>query len=72
LAAATIILAARHVLLKPLGNLLLVLVVASALVSAVQYFLKFWSQVDGSIKQRRRLRLLQLQSAKKTQDVPTV
>jgi CDP-diacylglycerol--glycerol-3-phosphate 3-phosphatidyltransferase len=70
LAACTIILAARHAVLKPLGKLLLVLVVASALISAVQYFLKFWSQVDGSIKQRRRLRILE--AAKKTQDVPTL
>jgi CDP-diacylglycerol---glycerol-3-phosphate 3-phosphatidyltransferase len=70
LAACTIILAARKAYLKPLGNLFLVLVVASALISAVQYFLKFWSQVDGSLKQRRRLRILE--AAKKTQDVPTV
>jgi phosphatidylglycerophosphate synthase len=70
LAAAIIILAARKEYLKPLGNLLLVLVVISALVSAVQYFLKFWSQVDGSLKQRKRLRLME--AAKKTQDVPTV
>jgi CDP-diacylglycerol---glycerol-3-phosphate 3-phosphatidyltransferase len=70
LAACTIILAARQKYLKPLGNLFLVLVVASALISAVQYFLKFWSQVDGSLKQRRRLRILE--AAKKTQDVPTL
>lgn len=70
LAACTIILAARQAFLKPLGELLLVLVVASALISAVQYFLRFWSQVDGSIKQRRRLRIME--AAKKTQDVPTL
>lgn len=71
LAACIVILAARNAYLKPLGNLLLYLVVLSALASAVQYFLKFWSQVDGSIKQRKRLRLMET-AAKKTQDVPTV
>jgi len=70
LAASIIILAARNAMLKPLGQLLLGLVVISALISAVQYFLKFWSQVDGSLKQRRRLRILE--ASKKAQDVPTV
>ncbi len=70
LAACTVILAARKAYLKPLGNFFLLLVVASAVISAVQYFMKFWSQVDGSLKQRRRLRILE--AAKKTQDVPTV
>jgi phosphatidylglycerophosphate synthase len=70
LAACIVILGARKVYLKPLGNILLYLVVISALISAVQYFLKFWSQVDGSLKQRKRLRLME--TAKKTQDVPTV
>jgi hypothetical protein len=46
------------------------MVVISAIVSAVQYFLKFWNQVDVQVKQRRlRLRLLERQ--KKPQDVPT-
>jgi hypothetical protein len=42
-------------------------VVISAVASVVQYFLCFWSQVDESIKQRRRLRLLERR--KKSQDV---
>jgi hypothetical protein len=42
-------------------------VVISAVAFAVQYFLRFWSQVDESIKQRRRLRLLERR--KKSQDV---
>ncbi len=70
LAAAAVILGAKHLLFKPLGWLLLWLVVLSAVGSAVQYYLKFWSQVDDSIKQRRRLRLLERR--KKQQDVPTL
>ncbi len=69
LAVAALILGARHPFLKPSGNLLLWLVVASAIASAVQYFLKFWSQVDDRVKQRRRLHLLERR--KKTQDVAT-
>ncbi len=76
LAASVLILGARHAILMPLAKVLLYLVVISAILSAVQYFLKFWSQVDGSVKQRRRLRILErLEKTKaqtKTQDVPTL
>ncbi len=41
-------------------------VVVSALVSAAQYFLRFWSHVDDRIKQRRKLRLME--ARKKTED----
>ena len=41
-----------------------------AILSAVQYFRKFWSQVDDSVKQRHRLRLLERR--KKPQDVATL
>ncbi|MGA2482231.1 MAG: CDP-diacylglycerol--glycerol-3-phosphate 3-phosphatidyltransferase [Candidatus Acidiferrales bacterium] len=67
LAVAVVILGGRHPFFKPLALLLLWLVVISAVASAVQYFLRFWSQVDESIKQRRRLRLLERR--KKSQDV---
>ncbi len=70
LAACALILGAKHLPFKPLGTLLLWLVVVSAIASAVQYFLKFWSQVDSSVKQRRRLRLLERR--KKPQDVATL
>ncbi len=70
LAACAVILGAKHLPFKPLGTLLLWLVVVSAIASAVQYFLKFWSQVDSSVKQRRRLRLLERR--KKPQDVATL
>jgi len=66
-AVAVVIFGARHTFVRPLGYLLLWLVVASAIASAVQYFLKFWSQVDDRVKQRGRLRLLE--RGKKTQDV---
>jgi CDP-diacylglycerol---glycerol-3-phosphate 3-phosphatidyltransferase len=50
---------ARHPSLKPISLALLWLVVVSALVSAAQYFLRFWGQLDGRIKQRRKLRTLE-------------
>ena len=55
---AVLIVGARHPSLKPLA-LLLWLVVISALVSAAQYFLRFWGQLDDRIKQRRKLRMLE-------------
>jgi CDP-diacylglycerol--glycerol-3-phosphate 3-phosphatidyltransferase len=69
LAVAVVILGSRYPLSKLtlLGKLLLWLVVISAVASAVQYFLRFWGQVDESIKQRRRLRLLERR--KKPRDV---
>ena len=70
-AACAVILVSWHPELKLFAEILVWMVVASATASCVQYFMKFWSQVDGSIKQRRRLRLLEA-AAKKTQDVPTL
>jgi CDP-diacylglycerol--glycerol-3-phosphate 3-phosphatidyltransferase len=58
-AVAVLIAGARHPSLKPLALLLLWLVVASALVSAGQYFLRFWVHLDDRIKQRRKLRVLE-------------
>jgi CDP-diacylglycerol---glycerol-3-phosphate 3-phosphatidyltransferase len=65
-AVAVLIAGARHPSLNLLALGLLWLVVISALVSAAQYFLRFWSQLDDRIKQRRRLRMLE--SRKKTED----
>jgi CDP-diacylglycerol--glycerol-3-phosphate 3-phosphatidyltransferase len=65
-AVAVLIVGARHPSIKPLARILLWLVVISALVSAAQYFRRFWSHVDDSIKQRRRLRMLE--ARKKSQD----
>jgi hypothetical protein len=63
---AVLIAGARHPSLNLLALFLLWLVVVSALVSAAQYFLRFWSHVDGRIKQRRKLRMLE--ARKKTGD----
>ena len=68
-AVAVLIAGARqeqHPLLNKLGLFLLWLVVISALVSAAQYFLKFWGQLDDRIKQRRKLRMME--SHKKSED----
>ncbi len=70
LAVCAVILGSKYRWVKPLGKLLLWLVVVSAVASAVQYYLKFWSQVDDRVKQRRHLRLLERR--KKQQDVPTL
>jgi CDP-diacylglycerol--glycerol-3-phosphate 3-phosphatidyltransferase len=69
LAVAAVILGSMYPALKPLGMVLLWLVVLSAIASAVQYFLRFWKHVDVRVKQRR-LRIL-LRRAKKQQDVAT-
>ena len=65
-AAAVLIGAARRPSLSWIGLALLWLVVVSALLSAGQYFYRFWSQLDGRIKQRRKLSMLEAQ--KKPQD----
>jgi CDP-diacylglycerol--glycerol-3-phosphate 3-phosphatidyltransferase len=59
IAVAVLIAAAGHPALNGLALLLLWLVVASALISAAQYFLRFWGQLDDRIKQRRKLRMLE-------------
>jgi hypothetical protein len=57
---------ARHPRLRTLGLVLLWLVVISALVSAGQYFYRFWNQLDDRVKQRHMLSVLEVQ--KKSQD----
>jgi CDP-diacylglycerol--glycerol-3-phosphate 3-phosphatidyltransferase len=70
LTACALILCAKHRALMLLGKTLLWLVVISAIVSAVHYFLMFWSQVDDRVKQHRHRQLI-LDREKKTQDVAT-
>lgn len=65
-AAAVLIAGATHDWLKKIGLMLLWLVVISAVVSAAQYFYRFWSQLDDRIKERHNLRVTEAQ--KKTQD----
>ena len=70
IAVCAVILGAKHTEVRPLGTILVWLVVMSAVASAVQYFSKFWSHVDDRVKQRRHLRLLERR--RKTQDAPTL
>jgi CDP-diacylglycerol---glycerol-3-phosphate 3-phosphatidyltransferase len=65
-AVAVLIVGARHPSIRPVSTVLLWLVVISALVSAAQYFHRFWNQLDDRIKQRRKLGMLE--SQKKQQD----
>src|ERR1700746_573892 len=67
LAVAVLIASSRYTSLKPLGSILLWLVVASALISAAQYFFRFWSQLDSRITQRRKLRMMEARA--KSEDV---
>jgi CDP-diacylglycerol--glycerol-3-phosphate 3-phosphatidyltransferase len=63
-----LILAAKHTAFRLLGTLLLWLVVISAVTSAVHYFMVFWHQINGRIKQRQN-RAEVLEQEKKTEDV---
>lgn len=63
---AVLITAARHPSLKKLAWFLLWLVVISAVISAAQYFWRFWSQLDDRVKQRRKLHLME--ARKKSED----
>lgn len=70
IAVSALIIGAKQPFLNKLSLILLWLVVLSAIASAVQYFLMFWSKVDERVKQRRlRLRILERQ--KRQQDVAT-
>jgi len=67
-AACTVMLTRRYPALHSLGYGLLWLVVIFAVLSAFQYFLKFWSQVDDRVK-KRRMRLRILDRSRKAQEV---
>jgi CDP-diacylglycerol---glycerol-3-phosphate 3-phosphatidyltransferase len=67
-AVCAVIWGAKHTEVQPLGKILVWLVVLSAVASAIQYFLRFWSQVDDRVKQRRHLSLLERRA--KAQDSP--
>lgn len=70
LAGCAVILTAKHIALKPLGTVLLWLVVVSAVISALHYFQMFWSQIDMRVQQRRHGVLL-VKQEEKQQDVLT-
>jgi len=59
-AITAIVLERRFPVLKLPGTLLLWLVVVSALVSAAQYFWKFWRRLDAEVKGPLRPRMVVL------------
>lgn len=61
LAIALVIAGIRWPALSEYGMLAMWAVVLFALVSAADYFLKFWGKVDTHVKQRRRRELLEMQ-----------
>jgi CDP-diacylglycerol---glycerol-3-phosphate 3-phosphatidyltransferase len=63
-----LILAAKHAGFRLLGTLLLWLVVISAVISAAHYFMVFWGQLDGRIKQRQSS-VMVVEQEKKAEDV---
>jgi len=60
-AISCMLLAVRHNALRTPGLVLMWIVVFFAIASAVSYFGKFWHRVDESIKNSRRLELLELE-----------
>ena len=70
LAGCAVILTAKHFALRPVGTVLLWLVVVSAVISALHYFQMFWSQIDIRVQQRRRDVVL-VKQEEKQQDVLT-
>ncbi|HEY2108269.1 MAG TPA: CDP-diacylglycerol--glycerol-3-phosphate 3-phosphatidyltransferase [Candidatus Acidoferrales bacterium] len=70
LAGCAVILTAKYTSLKLLGNVLMWLVVLSAVASAIHYFQMFWSQIDIRVQQRRRAVIL-VKPEEKHQDAPT-
>jgi CDP-diacylglycerol---glycerol-3-phosphate 3-phosphatidyltransferase len=60
-AISCMLLAVRHSGLRTPGLVLMWIVVFFAIASAVSYFGKFWHRVDESIKNSRRLELLELE-----------
>jgi CDP-diacylglycerol--glycerol-3-phosphate 3-phosphatidyltransferase len=60
----------RYPALRPLGEVLLWMVVLFAVASAVQYFWSFWQRLDVRVKQRSSRRLIVIQAEeKKEKDV---
>ncbi|MEO8097546.1 MAG: CDP-diacylglycerol--glycerol-3-phosphate 3-phosphatidyltransferase [Acidobacteriota bacterium] len=64
-AIALIIAGIRWPALAPLGSIAMWIVVGFTLISAADYFRKFWRKVDDEVKHRRRKELLQLERQKK-------
>ena len=58
LGIACVMLSLRHPSLRPVATGLMWAVVLFALISAAEYFARFWGGVDERVKQRRRMELL--------------
>jgi CDP-diacylglycerol--glycerol-3-phosphate 3-phosphatidyltransferase len=67
-AITVIVLEKRHPLLRPLGDLLLWMVVLFALASAAQYFFSFWKRLDVRIKQRASIRRVVIRAGEKERE----
>jgi len=66
LAGCIVILTSNHPVLKPVGTVLLWLVVISAVASAAHYFQMFWSQINDRVQKRRgRLGILETEKAER-------
>jgi CDP-diacylglycerol--glycerol-3-phosphate 3-phosphatidyltransferase len=70
IAGCAVILTANHPSLKPLGLVLLWLVVISAIASAIHYFQMFWSQIKGPAEKKPRT-VVMVEQQEKPQDVLT-
>lgn len=70
LAGCAVILTAKHPSLKPLGLVLLWLVVISAIASAIHYFQMFWSQIKAPAGRKPRA-VVVVEHQEKPQDVLT-
>lgn len=70
LAGCAVILTAKHPSLKPLGLVLLWLVVISAIASAIHYFQMFWSQIKAPAERKPR-EVVVVEHQEKPQDVLT-
>jgi CDP-diacylglycerol---glycerol-3-phosphate 3-phosphatidyltransferase len=71
IAGCAVIMTANHPALKPLGVVLLWLVVLTAVGSAIHYFMKFWGQIRFRIEERRRNTVLLVERKENTRDVLT-
>lgn len=62
IAICAVLLSLRHPSLVSTGIALMWVVVVFAMASAIQYFAKFWRQVDEEVKLRRRMELIKMES----------
>ncbi len=67
-AITVIVLQRRYATMKPLGEVLLWVVVAFALASAAQYFRLFWKKLDARVKHRDRRPVVVLRVREKEQE----